>query len=59
MAGAVAGTLDGGTKPENSHSCNGNTLCAVSWFSLGRFLFVGMSLILIVVSFSSLIDFTF
>lgn len=45
---ALAGVGLGLEKPENSHSCNGNTLCSFSsLLLLSRFLFVGTSLILI------------
>lgn len=62
VAGAAVTTvvvdvrLDGRKKPENSHSCIGNTLCAFFSLSLGRFRLVGTSLILTM--FVRFIDFT-
>lgn len=46
VAVAVAVRFDGRGKPENSHSCSGNTLFDFLSCSLSRFLLVGTSLIL-------------
>lgn len=56
VAVAVVVRLDGRKKPENSHSCTGNTLVALISLSLGRFRFVGTSLIL--TTFVRFIDYT-